>query len=87
MTTPESDRSTVHGLRSTLTTMDEINAAEDAQRAAWARGDTDAATDLRARLVRLWERERAERAARRGVSAVAPAHAPGRGPRERRAGR
>jgi hypothetical protein len=67
------------------TTLDEINATEDALRAVWARGDADQAADLRARLVRLWERERAERAQRR-APATAKAPAPltgGKGPRWR----
>jgi DNA-directed RNA polymerase specialized sigma24 family protein len=44
--------------------LSEINTAEDALRAAWSRGDAGTVADLRARLSRLWERRRAEQAAR-----------------------
>lgn len=47
------------------TLMDEINAAETELQAAWAAGNAGLAADLRARVSRLWERERAERAQRR----------------------
>jgi hypothetical protein len=68
--------------------LSEINTAEDALRAAWSRGDAGTVADLRARLSRLWERRRAEQAARGQPRQPAPEPLRGvKGPRSRRAGR